>query len=266
MPNSNGKLYPSVFKPWSNIITRQNALTQRWEALPIDGNPAMGRLNHRWEGMTVGSHLRLILSLFKSQPPTQRWEAFTHRWDLTIQKSGFRDVFKFWTGSGTVPQYCVTLPWYRPPPMCHLYTNGGIVRGFIPGYIATRQVYRPTYGAEYTVSSHYYKYSEMNHVVEALVILSGGIHTMEGLFTLISWASEGLHSKPVGLLNIYDYFNNLIKFLDDAVRQNFMASNQRKLFISSFFVDELLDKLELLKLSRVLGLVTTSLQILGDWI
>ncbi|VFQ84496.1 unnamed protein product, partial [Cuscuta campestris] len=57
MPNSDGKLYPSLFKPWSNIITRQNALTQRWEALPIDGNPAMGRLNHRWEGMTVGSHL-----------------------------------------------------------------------------------------------------------------------------------------------------------------------------------------------------------------
>ncbi|VFQ65916.1 unnamed protein product [Cuscuta campestris] len=58
MPNSNGKLYPSLFKRWSNIITRKNALTQRWEALSIDGNPAMGRLNHRWEGMTVGSHLR----------------------------------------------------------------------------------------------------------------------------------------------------------------------------------------------------------------
>ncbi|VFQ64745.1 unnamed protein product [Cuscuta campestris] len=58
MPNSDGKLYPLLFKPWSNIITRQNALTQRWEALPIDGNPAMGRLNHRWEGMTIGSHLR----------------------------------------------------------------------------------------------------------------------------------------------------------------------------------------------------------------
>ncbi|VFQ91299.1 unnamed protein product [Cuscuta campestris] len=30
--------------------------------------------------MIVVSHLRLILSLFESQPPTQRWEAFTHRW------------------------------------------------------------------------------------------------------------------------------------------------------------------------------------------
>ncbi|VFQ63983.1 unnamed protein product [Cuscuta campestris] len=128
-----------------------------------------------------------------------------------------------------------------------VFTNGGLVRGFIPGYIATRQVYGPTYGVEYTVSSNYYKYFKMNHIVEAFIVLPGGIDTMEGLFTLISWASEGLHSKPIGLLNINGYFNNLIKFLDDTVRQNFMALNQRKLFISSFFVDELLDKLEFAK-------------------
>ncbi|VFQ68811.1 unnamed protein product [Cuscuta campestris] len=128
-----------------------------------------------------------------------------------------------------------------------IFTNGGLVRGFIPGYIATRRVYGPTYGVEHTVSSNYYKYFEMNHAVEAFIVLPGGVDTMEGLFTLISWASEGLHNRPIGLLNIDGYFNNLLKFLDDAVRQNFMASSQRKLFISSFFVDELLDKLEFAK-------------------
>ncbi|VFQ92428.1 unnamed protein product [Cuscuta campestris] len=126
-------------------------------------------------------------------------------------------------------------------------TNGGIVRGFISWYIAARQVYGPTHGAEYTVSSNYYKYFEMNHVVEAFIILSGGIDTMEGLLTVILWASDGLHNKPIGVLKIDGYFNNLIKFLDDAVRQNFMSLSQRKLFIFSFFVGELLDKLEFAK-------------------
>ncbi|VFQ61822.1 unnamed protein product [Cuscuta campestris] len=128
-----------------------------------------------------------------------------------------------------------------------VFTNGGLVRGFIPGYIATQRVYGPTYGVEHTVSSNYYKYFEMNHAVKAFIILPGGVDTMEGLFTLISWASEGLHNRPIGLLNIDGYFNNLIKFLDDAVRQNFMSLSQRKLFISSFFVGELLDKLEFAK-------------------
>ncbi|RAL44547.1 hypothetical protein DM860_011824 [Cuscuta australis] len=128
-----------------------------------------------------------------------------------------------------------------------VFTNGGLIRGFIPGYKAIRRVYGPTYGVEHTVSSNYYKYFEMNHAVEAFIVLPGGVDTIEGLFTLISWASEGLHNRPIGLLNIDGYFNNLLKFLDDAVRQNFMASSQRKLFISSFFVDELLDKLEFVK-------------------
>ncbi|VFQ86520.1 unnamed protein product [Cuscuta campestris] len=65
-----------------------------------------------------------------------------------------------------------------------VYNNGGRVRGFIPGYIATRGVYGPTYGAEYTVSSNYYKYFEMNHIVKAFIVLPGGIDTIEGLFTL----------------------------------------------------------------------------------
>ncbi|RAL48022.1 hypothetical protein DM860_017799 [Cuscuta australis] len=128
-----------------------------------------------------------------------------------------------------------------------VFTNGGLVRGFIPRYIATRRVYGLTYGVEHTVSSNYYKYFEMNHAVEAFIILPEGVDTMEGLFTLISWASEGLHNRPICLLNIDGYSNNLIKFLDDAVRQNFMSLSQRKLFISSFFVDELLDKLEFAK-------------------
>ncbi|RAL55040.1 hypothetical protein DM860_018102 [Cuscuta australis] len=62
-----------------------------------------------------------------------------------------------------------------------VFTNGGLVRGFIPGYIATRRVYGPTYGVEHTVSSNYYKYFEMNHAVEAFSVLPGGVDTMEGL-------------------------------------------------------------------------------------
>ncbi|RAL47146.1 hypothetical protein DM860_014040 [Cuscuta australis] len=61
-----------------------------------------------------------------------------------------------------------------------VFTNGGLVRGFIPGYIATRRVYGPIYGVEHTVSSNYYKYFEMNHAVEAFIVLPGGVDTMEG--------------------------------------------------------------------------------------
>ncbi|VFQ93305.1 unnamed protein product [Cuscuta campestris] len=41
MPNSDGKFYPSLLKPWCKINTRQNDLAQGWETYTIDGNPAM---------------------------------------------------------------------------------------------------------------------------------------------------------------------------------------------------------------------------------
>ncbi|RAL38932.1 hypothetical protein DM860_014758 [Cuscuta australis] len=238
MPNSDGKLYPSLFKPWSNIITRQNALTQRWEALPIDGNPAMGRLNHRWEGMTVNRGFSILTQRMEFKIDQERIAI------LTVQESQYV-ISSADCSIGECVLACSV--GHQGAVASTVFTNGGLVRGFIPGYIATRRVYGPTYGVEHTVSSNYYKYFEMNHAVEAFIVLPGGVDTMEGLFTLISWASEGLHNRPIGLLNIDGYFNNLLKFLDGAVRQNFMASSQRKLFISSFSVDELLEKLEFAK-------------------
>ncbi|RAL45439.1 hypothetical protein DM860_014828 [Cuscuta australis] len=138
-----------------------------------------------------------------------------------------------------------------------VYSNGGRVRGFILGYIATQQVYGPTYGVEYIVSSNYYKglFDLNSHscaLSRFLSRLSHLSHLRSPWVTLadisqFSMGEGGDICKPIGLLNIDGYFNNLIKFLDDAVRQNFMALNQRKLFISSFFIDELLDKLEFAK-------------------
>ncbi|VFQ83180.1 unnamed protein product [Cuscuta campestris] len=43
-------------------------------------------------------------------------------------------------------------------------------------------VYKPMYGAEHIVSNNYYKYFEMNHVVEAFIILPGGVDTLEGFY------------------------------------------------------------------------------------
>ncbi|VFQ90296.1 unnamed protein product [Cuscuta campestris] len=90
-----------------------------------------------------------------------------------------------------------------------IYTNGGIVRGFIPGYIAARQVYGPTYGAEYTVSSNYYKYFEMNHVVEAFIILPGGIDTMEDESHSTKYSS-GFYNLIYSLLSFAQVLATLI--------------------------------------------------------
>ncbi|VFQ86984.1 unnamed protein product, partial [Cuscuta campestris] len=63
MPNSDGKFYPSLFKPWCKIITRQNNLAQRWETYPINGNPAMLRSGLETTRVSVDLNLENQVSI-----------------------------------------------------------------------------------------------------------------------------------------------------------------------------------------------------------
>ncbi|RAL39837.1 hypothetical protein DM860_013038 [Cuscuta australis] len=113
----------------------------------------------------------------------------------------------------------------------------------IPRLIA-RHLYGPTIGIERRVPDYNLGCYEMCHFVDAFVILPGGVETIEGLFSIISWACDGIHTKPIGLLNVKGYFYGLLNCLNHCVSQNFLECVQRRLFISSLFDAELLDRLE----------------------
>ena len=51
----------------------------------------------------------------------------------------------------------------------------------------------------------------------AFLTLPGGIGTFEEFFETLSWATLGLHQKPMGILNVAGYFDPLLALLDHAV-------------------------------------------------
>jgi uncharacterized protein (TIGR00730 family) len=52
--------------------------------------------------------------------------------------------------------------------------------------------------------------------------LPGGIGTFEEFFEILSWAALGLHSKPIGILNVDGYFDPLLVTLDHGVKEGFI--------------------------------------------
>jgi uncharacterized protein (TIGR00730 family) len=71
-----------------------------------------------------------------------------------------------------------------------------------------------------------------NHV-DAFIALPGGLGTLEEIFHISFWAQLNIHHKPIGLLNVNGFYDNLLSFLDHAVEQKFLTSSARKIIISA---------------------------------
>jgi uncharacterized protein (TIGR00730 family) len=54
---------------------------------------------------------------------------------------------------------------------------------------------------------------------DAFIVLPGGFGTIEEMFEMLTWLQLRLQDKPVGLLNVEDYFDSLLQFLQHAANE-----------------------------------------------
>ncbi|KAH9793571.1 hypothetical protein KPL71_004566 [Citrus sinensis] len=76
------------------------------------------------------------------------------------------------------------------------------------------------------------------------LVISGDLATLETLITLASWAHMHIHQKSIGLLNVNNFYDGFITFLNHAIKNYFIPSNTKKLFICAHTANELLDLLQ----------------------
>lgn len=66
--------------------------------------------------------------------------------------------------------------------------------------------------------------------VDAIIALPGGIGTLEELMEVITLKQLGQFSKPIILLNTNGFYNHLIIFLEEMIRQDFLRDFHRGLW------------------------------------
>lgn len=84
---------------------------------------------------------------------------------------------------------------------------------------------------------------EMFDRADAFLTLPGGIGTMEEFFEVLCWSYLGLHPKPMGLLNVSGYYDQLIAFLDRAVDEGLGRSDVRELLVIGDDIGDVLDQM-----------------------
>ena len=69
--------------------------------------------------------------------------------------------------------------------------------------------------------------ARMHELAEGYIALPGGFGTWDELFETITWAQTGAHQKPVGLLNVRNYYAPLLAAMDHAVEEGFVFNEHR---------------------------------------
>ncbi|KAL6556719.1 hypothetical protein OROGR_006007 [Orobanche gracilis] len=79
---------------------------------------------------------------------------------------------------------------------------------------------------------------------DAFIVLPGGYGTLNEIFNITSWTERDLHTKPIGLLNINNFFSDLLAFLDQGVYHKFISQPSRDILICADTVADVLIKFQ----------------------
>jgi len=117
----------------------------------------------------------------------------------------------------------------------------GEVIGVLPRALADRELAHPGLSALHIVGSMHERKARMAALSDGFIALPGGLGTFEELFEIWTWAQLGEHTKPVALLNIENYYDGLLKFLDHTVREAFVKPVHRERLIVEREIPALLE-------------------------
>ena len=109
--------------------------------------------------------------------------------------------------------------------------RGGEVIGVIPRPLWKREVGHGGVADLRVVESMHERKALFAELSDGFVALPGGIGTLEEIFEVWTWSQLGVHSKPVGFLDVGGYYGPLFEFLDQGVAEGFIDSRTRNTLI-----------------------------------
>ncbi len=120
--------------------------------------------------------------------------------------------------------------------------GGGEVIGIIPHGLLRREVAHEGLTELHEVGSMHERKALMADLADGFIALPGGFGTFDELFEIITWAQLGLHSKPVGLLDVADYFAPLHALAVHASAEGFIPPAHLAILMREYSPATLLDR------------------------
>ncbi len=107
---------------------------------------------------------------------------------------------------------------------------GGKITGVIPRFMCDVEWNHNALTELILVETMHERKEKMAMMADAVVALPGGCGTMEELLEVITWKRLGIFTKPIVIVNVENYFEQLIAMLNRAINENFMREEHRQMW------------------------------------
>ncbi|MBB5394609.1 TIGR00730 family Rossman fold protein [Mucilaginibacter sp. AK015] len=111
--------------------------------------------------------------------------------------------------------------------------RGGEVIGVMPKFLIDKEVGHTGITKLHIVDNMHQRKQMMNDLCDGIMMLPGGIGTLEEFFEVLTWLQLGLHNHPVGILNVNGFYDLLLQQMDAMVEQRYLKPANRKLILTS---------------------------------
>lgn len=120
---------------------------------------------------------------------------------------------------------------------------GGEVVGVIPEFLMQKEIGHVGLTELHVVDSMHSRKAKMAELADGFVALPGGFGTFEEFFEVLTWAQLGMHSKPVGLLDVADFYLPMVAFLRHSAAQGFIRNDHLSLIVHAREPEDLIQRL-----------------------
>jgi uncharacterized protein (TIGR00730 family) len=119
--------------------------------------------------------------------------------------------------------------------------SGGEVVGVIPSSMLDREIAHEGLTKLHVVGSMHERKALMANLSQAFIALPGGFGTLEEFCEILTWGQLGLHQKPVALLNVDGYYDDLLALFHKAFNEQFIRTEHHQLIIHAADPTEILN-------------------------
>jgi uncharacterized protein (TIGR00730 family) len=120
---------------------------------------------------------------------------------------------------------------------------GGEVIGVIPEALVGSEVAHRGCSALHVVPGMHERKKMFTDLSDGFLTIPGGVGTMDELWEAVSWAQLGYHQKPVGLLNVAGFYDQLIAFNAHMVSVGFIRPQHVGILVADDDLGRLLDRM-----------------------